>query len=142
MILKSEPSKIDKRFEIFKIKSKTKCPIGFKLLWRLRFCYAVFFFFFHFSLHLLTFPRMNSAFVHYLQTYKFYFSVTFSLKMGSTVLFTHLKIILLIIILIINNIKINKLNLQNIIVGTQSICPRACSFCKVPHRLEKCPLML
>ena len=50
MILKSEPSKIDKRFEIFKIKSKTRCPLGFKLLWRLlwrmRFCYAVFIFLF------------------------------------------------------------------------------------------------
>ena len=30
-----------------------------------------------------------------LQTYKFHFSVIFSLKMGLTVLFTHLKIILL-----------------------------------------------
>ena len=29
------------------------------------------------------------------RTYKFYFSVTFSLKMGPTILFTHLKIILL-----------------------------------------------
>ena len=36
------------------------CPFGFKLLWRLRFCYAVFSFFsffFFFSPHLLTFPH-------------------------------------------------------------------------------------
>ena len=38
---------------------------------------------------------MNSAFVHCLRTHKFYFLVTFSLKMGLTILFTHLKIILL-----------------------------------------------
>ena len=33
--------------------------------------------------------------VHYSRTHKFHFSVTFSLKMSPTVLFTHLKIILL-----------------------------------------------
>ena len=33
--------------------------------------------------------------VHFSRTHKFYFSVTFSLKMDSTILFTHLKIILL-----------------------------------------------
>ena len=33
--------------------------------------------------------------VHYSRTHKFYFSATFSLKMSPTVLFTHLKIILL-----------------------------------------------
>ena len=33
--------------------------------------------------------------VHCSQIHKFHFSITFSLKMGSTVLFTHLKIILL-----------------------------------------------
>ena len=33
--------------------------------------------------------------VYCLRTHKFYFSATFSLKMGPTVLFTHLKIILL-----------------------------------------------
>ena len=38
---------------------------------------------------------MNSIFVHCLWVHKFHFSVTFSLKMGLTVLFTHLKIILL-----------------------------------------------
>ena len=38
---------------------------------------------------------MNSAFVHCSWTYKFHFLATFSLKMGHTVLFTHLKIILL-----------------------------------------------
>ena len=38
---------------------------------------------------------VNSATVHYLWTHKFHFSATFSLKMGPTALFTHLKIILL-----------------------------------------------
>ena len=38
---------------------------------------------------------MNSASVHYLQTNKFHFSITLSLKIGPTVLLTHLKIILL-----------------------------------------------
>ena len=38
---------------------------------------------------------MNSALVHCSQTHKLYFSVTFSLKMGHTALFTNLKIILL-----------------------------------------------
>ena len=38
---------------------------------------------------------MNSVFVHCLRTHKFHFSTIFSLKLGSTALFTHLKIILL-----------------------------------------------
>ena len=38
---------------------------------------------------------VNSAFVHCLRTHKFHFLSIFSLKMGPTVLFTHLKIILL-----------------------------------------------
>ena len=43
----------------------------------------------------IDFSTMNSASVHCLRTHKFHFSVTFSLKMGPTTLFTHLKIILL-----------------------------------------------
>ena len=38
-------------------------------------------------------PHVGS--MHCLQTHKFHFSAIFSLKMGLTVLFTHLKIILL-----------------------------------------------
>ena len=38
---------------------------------------------------------VNSAHMHCLRTHKFHFLSTFSLKMGLTVLFTHLKIILL-----------------------------------------------
>ena len=38
---------------------------------------------------------VNSASVHCSWTHKFHFSATFSLKMGPTALFTHLKIILL-----------------------------------------------
>ena len=41
------------------------------------------------------FQRINNVFVHCSRTYKYHFSLTFSLKMSSTVLFTHFKIILL-----------------------------------------------
>ena len=41
------------------------------------------------------FSAVNSTSVYCLWTHKFHFSVTFSLKMGPTTLFTHLKIILL-----------------------------------------------
>ena len=68
------------------------CPFGFKLLWRLRFCSAVFsFFFFLVQPAFVDFCTVNSAFVHCSRTHKFHFSATFSLKMGPTVLFTHLK---------------------------------------------------
>ena len=53
------------------------------------------FFFFNFQPHYLTKSTVNSIFVHCLRTHKFHFSVTFSLKIGLTILFTHLKIILL-----------------------------------------------
>ena len=43
----------------------------------------------------LTKSSVKSAFVHCSWTHKFHFSVTFSLKIGLTILFTHLKIILL-----------------------------------------------
>ena len=44
-----------------------------------------------------TFDRssVNSTSVHYLRIHKFHFLLIFSLKIGPTVLFTHLKIILL-----------------------------------------------
>ena len=42
------------------------------------------------------FSAVNSASVYCSWTHKFHFSATFSLKMGPTVLFTHLKIILLL----------------------------------------------
>ena len=58
--------------------------------------WAAFFDFFFFSqLHYLIKSTVNSALVHCLWTHKFHFSATFSLKMGPTILFTHLKIILL-----------------------------------------------
>ena len=41
------------------------------------------------------FSTINSTSIHCLQTHKHPFSVTFSLKMSLTILFTHLKIILL-----------------------------------------------
>ena len=48
------------------------------------------------SLTFLTFFFSQSVHgVHYLWIHKFHFSATFSLKMSPTVLFTHLKIILL-----------------------------------------------
>ena len=77
-----------------------------KLRLRLHLVLLFFFFFFHaFWRNAVTvhwtvaakvdFSTINSVSVHCSQTYKFYFLVTFSLKMGHTVLFTHLKIILL-----------------------------------------------
>ena len=56
---------------------------------------SFFFLFFFFQPHYLIKSTVNSAFMHGLQTHKFYFSAIFSLKMGPTALFTHLKIILL-----------------------------------------------
>ena len=76
-------------------------------------CVCIFFFFFHAFVRLVATVHalcMNSSHkvqlflpffsqlvhtVHCSWTHKFHFSATFSLKMGSTVLFTHLKIILL-----------------------------------------------
>ena len=60
---------------------------------RLRFAFHAFFFFFLFSPQLLTSQlwTIHLCIVH--ESHKLHFSVTFSLKMGPTVLFTHLKII-------------------------------------------------
>ena len=77
------------------------CVLRFKLL---RFFF--FFFCFHTLLEECGYCSMNSSrkcwlfsvnstFVHCLRTHKFHFLSIFSLKMGPTVLFTHLKIILL-----------------------------------------------
>ena len=51
------------------------------------------FFFFFSSLRWLTLSTMNSVYVYCLQSHKLYFLATFLLKMGPTILFTHLKII-------------------------------------------------
>ena len=51
------------------------------------------FFFLSFKSQLLIKSSVNSISVHCSQTHKLHFSVTFSLKMSSTILFTHLKII-------------------------------------------------
>ena len=80
----------------------------------LRFSFYVFSFFFFFFFSRVFFPQaaivhvrymnsnrnfdqffVNSISVHCLQTHKFHFLSIFSLKMGPTALFTHLKIILL-----------------------------------------------
>ena len=58
------------------------------------FAFLWFFFFFFFSQNIWLFMWTMHG-VHCLQTYKFYFLATFSLKMGLTILFTYLKIILL-----------------------------------------------
>ena len=70
---------------------KTKVQFGFG--WNCVYVFYVFFFFFQPSF--VDFSTVNSISVHCSRTHKFHFSATFSLKMGSTVLFTHLKIILL-----------------------------------------------
>ena len=74
---------------------------------RLRLHISVFFFFFFTRLWDLQLLFMHKVWlflaffsqsvdtVHYLWTYKFHFPVTFLLKMSLTILFTHLKIILL-----------------------------------------------
>ena len=59
------------------------------------FSFCIFFFFFFFKPQLLTKSSVNSTFVHCSQTHKLQFSTTFSLKIDPTILFTHLKIILL-----------------------------------------------
>ena len=56
---------------------------------------CVFLFFFFFKLAFVDIFKVNSTLVHYLQTQKLYFLITFLLKMGPTILFIHLKIILL-----------------------------------------------
>ena len=61
----------------------------------LRLRFLTLFFFFLFQPHYLTKSAVNSARMHCSRTHKFHFSVTFSLKMGPTTLFTHLKMILL-----------------------------------------------
>ena len=58
------------------------------------FCISAVFFFFFLSWNFWLFLWTVHG-VHCLQTHKFHFSATFSLKMSPTVLFTHLKIILL-----------------------------------------------
>ena len=52
-------------------------------------------FFFFLGADFVDFSTINSASVHCSWTHKQHFSIIFSLKMGPTVLFTHLKIILL-----------------------------------------------
>ena len=66
-------------------------PFGLQWKW-----HCVFLFFFFFSARnswLCQLWTVHSYTVH--KSHKFHFSVTFSLKMGPTILFTHLKIILL-----------------------------------------------
>ena len=73
---------------------------SFQCVFVLSFCVYVlrflrFSFFFFFLAALVDFLSVNSVFVHCSWTHKLHFSATFSLKMGPTILFTHLKIILL-----------------------------------------------
>ena len=78
-------------------------PVWIGLLLRLRliFTFRSFFFFFFFHVFWRNSSHKGWIFcskqwsMHYSRTHKFHFSAIFSLKMGPTVLFTHLKIILL-----------------------------------------------
>ena len=56
---------------------------------------CVFCFFFFWQPHNMTNSTVNSAQMHCSRTHIFHFSATFLLKIGPTILFTHLKIILL-----------------------------------------------
>ena len=60
-----------------------------------RLCLDSTFAFFFFKADFVDFLTVNNVSVHCLWTHKHHFSTTFSLKTGLTVLFTHLKIILL-----------------------------------------------
>ena len=68
-------------------------------VWILRFtsasAFSFFFFFFFFQLHIVDFSAINSDLCTVHESHKLHFLSTFSLKMGPTVLFTHLKFILL-----------------------------------------------
>ena len=89
------------------IQTGTKCMFGStkptSAFHKLRFCSPFFFHAFwsnavtvHWTVTAnVDFSVVNSTSVYCLWTHKFHFSVTFSLKMGPTALFTHLKIILL-----------------------------------------------
>ena len=67
-------------------------PVWFSVF---RWILGCIFWFFFSQPHYLTKSTVNCVLVHCSRTHKFHFSTTFSLKMGPTVLFTHLKIILL-----------------------------------------------
>ena len=77
-------------------KKSIKYLFGFNVT-RPRFAeiYVFLFFFFFFKLAFVDIFTVNSTLVHYLRTQKLYFLATFLLKMSPTILFTHLKIILL-----------------------------------------------
>ena len=82
----------------YKIRSKKSR--GYVLVWIALISAAsafpqFFFFFSSFQPQWLTRSFVNSALVHCSWSHKLHFLSTFSLKMGLTVLFTHLKIILL-----------------------------------------------
>ena len=73
---------------------KEEMMVAFGLGWNaMRLRFSPFFIFYFFKAGFVDFQCVNSIFVYYLRTYKFHFSITFSLKMSSTTLFTHLKII-------------------------------------------------
>ena len=83
----------------YKIRSKKSR--GYVLVWialisaASAFPQFFFFFFSSFQPQWLTRSSVNSALVHCSRSHKLHFLSTFSLKMGPTALFTHLKIILL-----------------------------------------------
>ena len=71
------------------------CFLGLVWIQLLRFTFAFSAFFFFSRAGFVDFSTLNNAAMPCLRTHKHHFSITFSLKMGPTVLFTHLKIILL-----------------------------------------------
>ena len=92
------------QFSVFScIQTDSKCGFGYKSTstfgtvarFQLFFFFFFFLYLFFFQPQLLTKSFVNSARMHYSRIHKLHFSVTFSLKMGPTVLFTYLKIILL-----------------------------------------------
>ena len=73
------------------------CPFrrALKAAVRFSFAFCLIYLFIIIQPQHLTKSSVNSAFVHCSWIHKFHFSETFLLKMGLTILFTHLKIILL-----------------------------------------------
>ena len=93
--------------------------------YRLRVRLFCFVFFFFFWAEIFDFSCVTVHGVHYSRTHKFYFLANFLLKMGPTVLFTHLKIILLQYFSIFNFSfqfsAVSKQSLHHLTLGLQSL---------------------
>ena len=90
-------------------------PVWFQL--KLMFSVFCFYFYFLFQPYYLTKSTVNSAFMHCLRTHKFYFSVTFSLKMGLMTIHTFKNYFAIVFSVSVFSFNKNKLNLNGPIVS-------------------------